>query len=209
MSGKEKDIVNWEDQEKLFLIDPLFIEIHEQYGNPPNWNRPKGFESLGRIILEQQVSLESGKAVYHKLLEEIGEFTPENILSLSDEEMRAAYVSRQKSSYLKGLAQAVLDGSFPLDELANMDFDECRAHLLAIKGIGNWTADIYQMICLQEKDIFPPGDVAIVNSIRHLTPLQDVEEILAETEKWRPYRSLASFYFWHHHLSKSGRTVIY
>ena len=202
-------IVNINDIKELFKIDPLFVNIHRQYGPPPNWNRPEGFVSLSRIILEQQVSLESAKATYQRLQQFISELTPENILNLTDDEMRNCYISRQKAGYLRELSNAVLSRQLEIDKLRDLPFDECRKQLLAIKGIGNWTADIYQMICLQEKDIFPPGDVAVINAIRHLTDLEKVDDIIKFSEKWKPLRSLAAFYFWHHHLSKRGKKDIY
>ena len=203
------DIVNSTDAQVLFELDPIFKEIHDEYGYPPNWKRPEGFISLARTILEQQVSLESGKAHFEQLNGYLTSFEPYTILQLSDEEFRQCQISRQKASYLRELSKAVSSGVLNFDHLSTMEFQLCRDTLTSIKGIGYWTTDIYQMICLQEKDIFPPGDVAIVNSVKKLTLLTEIDEIIERSECWKPFRSLASFYLWHFHLCKAGRTVVY
>lgn len=203
------DIMNEMDALQLFELDPIFREIHEAYGYPPNWKRPAGFISLARIILEQQVSLESGRAHFQRLNDYLTSFEPYTLLQLSDEEFRACQISRQKASYLRELSQAVSSGSLNFDLLSKMDHQLCRDTLTSIKGIGYWTTDIYQMICLQEKDIFPPGDVAIIGSIKKLTQLHEIDDIIDRSVSWKPFRSLASFYLWHFHLCRSGRTIIF
>lgn len=203
------EIVNENDAKALFELDPIFRTIHDEFDYPPNWKRPEGFISLARTILEQQVSLESGKAHFNKLNNYLSSFEPYTLLQLSDEEFRECQISRQKASYLRGLSEAVSEGRLNFDLLGKLDFEDCRETLTSIKGIGYWTTDIYQMICLQEKDIFPPGDVAIIGSAKKMTGLKEVDELIERSKQWKPYRSLASFYLWHYHLSKAGRTVVY
>ncbi len=199
-------IVNKKDCNKLFKIDPKFADIHALYGEPPNWSRPPGFISLSKIILEQQVSLASAKAHFEKLNGYITEFTPQNILKLTDEEMRACQISRQKAKYLRALSVAIRDEEIDLETLPGMKEDEIRAQLTQIKGIGQWTSDIYLMFCLQSKDIFPIGDIALVNTVKELTNVMTREEIIASAEKWQPLRSLASYFLWHYYLKKRNRT---
>lgn len=199
-------IVNKKDCNKLFKIDPVFADIHVLYGEPPNWSRPPGFISLSKIILEQQVSLASAKAHFEKLNGYITEFTPQNILKLTDEEMRACQISRQKAKYLRALSVAIRDEEIDLETLPGMKEDEIRAQLTQIKGIGQWTSDIYLMFCLQSKDIFPIGDIALVNTVKELTNVMTREEIIARAEKWQPLRSLASYFLWHYYLKKRNRT---
>ncbi|MBN4072991.1 DNA-3-methyladenine glycosylase 2 family protein [Crocinitomix catalasitica] len=206
---RRQDIVNQTDAEALFELDGMFLKVHEEFGSPPNWKRPEGFISLSKTILEQQLSLESGQAHFKKLNDYISSFEPYTLLQLSDEEFRECHISRQKAGYLRGLSMAVSNGQLNFELLGSMEFQLCRDTLTSIKGIGYWTTDIYQMICLQEKDIFPPGDVAIIKSARALTGLTEVEDIIERSEGWKPYRSLASYYLWHYHLCKSGRTVVY
>lgn len=199
-------IVNQADSDRLFKLDPLFSGIHDQYGSPPNWTRPPGFISLSRIILEQQVSLASANAHFLKLNSVLEEFTPAEILKLTDEEMRTCQISRQKATYLRDLSEAILNGTLNLDSFGNMTDAEIRTELTRIKGIGDWTTDIYLMFCLQAKDIFPSGDIAVINTTRELTPAQTKAEILTLSETWKPLRSLATYFLWHYYLRKRNRS---
>jgi len=195
-------IVNPRDVRSLTKAHPLFRRIHEEYGPPPNWSRPEGFVSLSKIILEQQVSLASANAHFLKLSGMLKEFTPEEILKLSDAQMLGGQVSRQKAKYLRELSSALLSKQLRLEHLSKCEEADIRAQLTAIKGIGVWTSDIYLMFCLQAKDIFPIGDIAVVSMVRELTRVQTREGILRISLKWRPYRSLATYYLCHCYLSK-------
>ena len=198
-------IVNQNDIDLLIGRHKLFATIWETYGPPPDWSREIGFESLGRIILEQQVSLASANAHFQKLNEYLDEFSPLHILKLTDEEMRSCQISRQKAKYLRALSEAVSSGEIDLMQLADLGEPDIRIKLTAIKGIGHWTADIYLMFCLQQKDIFPIGDIAVVNTVKELSGVQTVDEIRALAESWRPLRSLATYFLWHYYLRKRGR----
>lgn len=198
-------IVNDRDIRALTEKHRLFANIHDEYGPPPNWKRPQGFVSLSKIILEQQVSLASAKAHFNKLNNYIPEFSPEEILKLTDKEMLACQISRQKAKYLRELSFAILSGNLQLKKFRKLEETEIRERLTSIKGIGVWTSDIYLMFCLQAKDVFPIGDIAVVNTIRKLSKAQTREEILGLSEKWKPYRSLATYYLWHHYLSQKKK----
>lgn len=202
---KKKDIVNKIDIKKLSKIDGIFPFITDKYGDPPNWKREPGFVSLSKIILEQQVSLSSAKAHFNKLNEYLFEFTPNEILKLNDDEMRKCQISRQKGMYLRALAEAVVNESIIFDKFDCMESNDIRNKLMDIKGIGQWTVDIYLMFCLQEKDILPLGDIAIINAIKNLYNVNTKEEIILLSEKWKPFRSLAAFYFWHYYLKERNR----
>ncbi len=198
-------IVNQKDIKTLLKKDNLFADIYNQHKSPPNWSRPQGFVTLSKIILEQQVSLASANAHFIKLDTYVKGITPHGILQLTDEEMRACQVSRQKSKYLRELSSAILNKNINLKELPGLNEVEIRSQLTNIKGIGNWTVDIYLMFCLQAKDIFPMGDIAVVNTIRELCGVKAKEEILSLAEKWKPFRSLATYFLWHHYLEKRKR----
>ena len=190
--------------EELAANDADLQQIINTYGYPPFWSRPNTFESLVHIILEQQVSLASALSALNKLKERAQEITPARILLLTDEEMRACYVSRQKNSYIKFLAEALLSGQLKLEEFPMMTDDEVRAQLIALKGIGNWTADVHLMFALQRADIFPIGDLAAVNALKRvkkLTPETTKEQMLEIIAQWVPYRTLASMLLWHYYLS--------
>lgn len=207
ISNLDTDIVNVKDVKYLMESHELFSIIYSKYGQPPNWTRPQGFVTLSRIILEQQVSLMSANAHFIKLNSYLGEFIPSEILKLSDLEMRNCQISRQKAKYLRELSFSILSNDINLENLPKLEVDEIRQKLMHIKGIGHWTTDIYLMFCLQAKDIFPLGDVAIINTIKELSEAQTREDIIQLSDKWKPYRSLATYFLWHYYLSKRNRTV--
>ncbi|MBK9096511.1 MAG: DNA-3-methyladenine glycosylase 2 family protein [bacterium] len=200
-----KKIVNPADVKKLILTHKLFAKIKDKYGVPPNWQRQEGFVSLCKIILEQQVSLSSAEAHFKKLNSYLSEFSPTEILNLTDAEMRACQISRQKAKYLRALSQAVIDKELKFDELSGMDVNDARTKLTSIKGIGNWTTDIYLMFCLESKDIFPLGDIALITTIKELTRIKTEEGIIRFTTKLRPLRSLAAYFLWYYYLKKRKR----
>ncbi len=190
--------------DKLIATDTDLAAIFNAYGYPPFWNRPNTFETLVHIILEQQVSLASALSALNKLKERLQELTPARLLLLTDEEMRACYVSRQKNSYLKYLAEAILSGHLNLEALQDMPDDEVRARLTALKGIGNWTADIYLIFVLQHPDVFPIGDLAAVNALKRVKNLPSDttrEQVLDVAAQWLPYRTIATMLLWHYYLS--------
>jgi DNA-3-methyladenine glycosylase II len=198
-------IVNKADVKKLTSSHKIFSFIKEKYGIPPNWQRPEGFVSLSKIILEQQVSLASAEAHFIKLNNYLEEFSPLEILKLTDEEMRACQISRQKAKYLRALSQAVLNKDLEFDSLSRMSPSEVRTKLTSIKGIGDWTTDIYLMFCLQSKDIFPLGDIALITTIKELTKVKTISGVVHLTQKWKPYRSLAAYFLWYYYLKKRNR----
>jgi len=190
--------------DELALADPDLAAIIQTYGYPPFWSRPNTFETLVHFILEQQVSLASALACLNKLKERVQELTPARVLLLTDEEMRACYVSRQKSGYIKYLAEALLSGQLNLAALEDMPDGEVRARLTALKGIGNWTGDVYLMFVLQHPDVFPIGDLAAVNALKRIKNLPvetNREQLLEIAGEWRPYRTIATMSLWHFYLS--------
>ena len=193
----------------LLEKDPIFKGIIEQYGMPTIPIRPQGFETLVLLILEQQVSIDSAKATFLKLKNKEKNVEPAVLLNLSDEEFRNLGVSRQKTSYIKALSTAILNKDIDLESLPAKTAEQVRAELIKIKGIGNWTIDIYLMFCLQAPDLLPLGDVAVVNTIKELLDIHNKEDMEMHTIKWSPYRSVATYLLWHHYLNKRYRTVVY
>jgi DNA-3-methyladenine glycosylase II len=193
--------------EQVAANDEDLKSILEVHGYPPMWTRENTFETLVHIILEQQVSLASALAALNKLRERTN-IIPEEILKLSDEEMKSCYVSRQKTIYIRGLAQAIVHGEINLENIGTMSNDEIRKTLINLKGIGNWTIDVYLMFRLQRADIFPIGDLAAVNALKRVKQLPKEttkEELLEIIEKWQPFRSIASMILWHYYLSNSRK----
>jgi DNA-3-methyladenine glycosylase II len=191
--------------DKLASIDPDLGTIMQAHGYPPFWSRPNTFETLVHIILEQQVSLASALSALNKLRERLVELTPDRLLLLTDEEMRACYVSRQKTIYLRHLAQALVSGQLNLAELEDREDAEIRTKLTALKGIGHWTTDVYLMFVLQHADVFPVGDLAAVNAMKKVKKLPTdttKEQLLEISLAWKPYRTIATMLLWHFYLSK-------
>ena len=179
--------------------------IIKQYGYPPMWTRPATFQTLILFILEQQVSLASAYAAFKKLKERVGYVTPAKILSLTDAELRSCYFSRQKIIYARELAKAVQSKQLRLNKIAISHEDEIRLELKKIKGIGDWTVDVYLMHALQRTDLFPLGDIALVNSLKEIKQLHSQttkEDMLSIAESWRPYRTIASMILWHAYIKK-------
>ena len=189
--------------------EPIFKIIVEKYGMPIIPKRSQGFETLVLLILEQQVSIDSAKATFLKLKAKQPDFNPESLISLSDEEFRSLGVSRQKTSYIKALSHSIINNHIDLESLATKSSEQVREELIKIKGIGNWTIDVYLMFSLQAQDIIPLGDIAVINTIKELLDIHDKLEIEEYVIRWSPNRSAATFLLWHYYLNKRNRKVVY
>ncbi len=190
-------------------MDPNLAKVVETYGPPPLWDREPGFPSLLKIILEQQVSLQSAQATYDKLVARLGNLTPESFLTLNDVELKEDGFSRQKSRYGRILAQSIIDGSTDLFALEELSDAEVAEKLTSLTGIGPWTAGIYLLMILCRPDVWPRGDLALLKAMKEVKGLEDVpdNETAAEiAEAWSPWRSVAARILWHHYLSERGRS---
>lgn len=188
---------------KLAKRDEDLSCIFNKFGTPPLWEREEGFATLVHIILEQQVSLASALSAFNKLKEKVGEITPDAILKLSDEELKAAYFSRQKTVYVRELAKAVLDKRLDLNNLKNLPDAKVKDELKKIKGIGDWTSDIYLLMALLRTDVMPKGDLALHVAWKKLKNLEHApksEEFQIIAEKWKPHRAVAARLLWHFYL---------
>ncbi|AOP33218.1 3-methyladenine DNA glycosylase [Leptospira tipperaryensis] len=191
--------------DRLFRIDSDLHSIFLKYGYPPFWTRKPNFETLIHIILEQQVSLASAKAALDKLKERIGSVTAKKIVLLSDSELRDCYFSRQKTVYARELAEAILSKRIVLSRLTYLPDEEIRTRLTAIKGIGNWTVDVFLLMSLHRTDVFPIGDLALIQSLKKVKRLPaqtSQEKLLKLGKKWEPYRSIATMLLWHSYLEE-------
>lgn len=190
---------------KLAASDPDFARILQAYGTPPLWAREPGFATLVQIILEQQVSLASAKAAFDKLYNAIAPVTPESFLQLNNFELKIIGFSRQKTLYSQLLAEAILDGQLDLEALSLLPDNEVRENLKQMKGIGDWTADIYLLMALRRIDIWPPGDLALLVAMQKMKqlPVRPTRDEFEEFgEKWKPYRAVAARFLWHFYLSE-------
>lgn len=189
---------------QLAAIDPDLAGIAERHGAPPMWGRAPGFETLVRIILEQQISLASAEAALQRLTRATGAVEPGAIAAAGEDVLRAAGQTRQKSRYLVGMARDVLEGRLDLDRVAAAGDDDARAQLMRVVGIGRWTADIYLLMALRRPDIWPTGDLALAGSMRRAKRLPALptgaqQEVIAEA--WRPWRAVAARLLWHAYLA--------
>jgi DNA-3-methyladenine glycosylase II len=191
-------------------IEPKFKNVLDQYGYPQLWFRKPDFETLLLTILEQQVSLASAKAAFDKLVEKIKDITPENIMLLSDSELRSCYFSRQKIAYIRFLSAEITGGRLNLPELNKLSPGQIREMLIQLKGIGNWTIDMYLLMSLHFLDIFPAGDLATIKSVYELNlvhPESSKEEIIEYMTRFSPYRSVATYLLWHSYLKKRNKKL--
>jgi DNA-3-methyladenine glycosylase II len=191
--------------EKLSKQDADLQYIYETHGTPPLWKREANFATLLHIILEQQVSLASALSAFNKLHEKLnGEITPENVLKLSDAEMKAAYFSRQKTVYARDLAAKIIEGNLDVQNLKNLSDEAVKVELKRVKGIGDWTSDIYLLMALMRPDVMPKGDLALHiawQKISNLETRPNADEFLIIAERWKPFRAIAARLLWHFYLS--------
>ena len=194
----------------LAKADEDLARVVRAYGTPPTWEREPGFASLVLTILEQQVSLASARAAFDRLLALAPRLTPESLLALDDATLRAVGFSRQKTLYCKLAARSVVEGHLDLDALESFDDDAARASLVALKGVGPWTAEIYLLRCLARPDAWPSGDLALqiaAREVKRLDARPTHAELDALAEAWRPWRSVAARILWSHYLNRGGRNA--
>jgi DNA-3-methyladenine glycosylase II len=188
--------------------DPHLANVVHCYGPPPLWVREPGFPTLVYIILEQQVSLASAKAAFDRLNAAVRPLTPGRFLKLTDAELLRIGFSRQKTLYTRLLAESLARRYFDLRELHNLQDDAARKMLVAFKGIGKWTADIYLLSALRRRDIWPVGDLALATAVQEVKGLRrrpSPEKLEKMSAPWKPWRAVAARLFWHHYLSKRGQ----
>ena len=188
----------------LAARDPDLAGILARHGPPPLWAREQGFETLVAIILEQQVSLRSGAAALARLAGAAGGLDPESVVALGEDGARTAGLTRQKARYVIGLAERAVDGRLDLASFDAADDDEVRTRLVAIPGIGRWTADIYLLIALGRPDVWPDGDLALAAAMRSAKGLDGLPDAAAQrriAEAWRPWRAVAARLLWQAYLA--------
>ena len=196
-----------QDASSLAQREPVFAGLLARQGPPPLWDRPPGFATLLHIILEQQVSLASARAAFERLKAALPALDPAAFLTLGDADLLAVGFSRQKAGYCRGLARAVLSGHLDLEGLARLEDEQARAGLLALKGIGPWTADIYLLMALLRPDVWPCGDLALASAARtafNLPALPGSNALAQMAEAWKPQRAVAARLLWQLYLSRSS-----
>jgi DNA-3-methyladenine glycosylase II len=188
--------------------DEHLAAVVTTYGQPPLWVREPGFPTLVYIILEQQVSLASARATFGRLKAAANPLTPRRFLKLTDVELLRIGFSRQKTLYTRLLAESLAYRYFNLRDLHELHDDSARNMLIAFKGIGRWTADIYLLSALRRPDIWPTGDLALATAVQEVKRLRErpsPEKLEALSLPWKPWRGVAARLFWHAYLSKRGQ----
>ena len=190
------------DLDALAAHEPAIAAAIARIGYPAPRIRDRGFATLLRTIVGQQVSVRSADAVWTKLDALTGDAAdPQRIVAASDETLRAAGLSRQKAAYARSLADEVLTGRLPLDALP-ADDEEAIAALVRVKGIGRWSAEVYLLFAEGRPDIWPAGDLAVQIEVGHILghPVRPSERVTRDlAEAWRPYRGAAAIFTWHHY----------
>jgi DNA-3-methyladenine glycosylase II len=190
--------------EELASREPAFARVVELHGVPEPRTSAPGAHTLLRTIVGQQVSVAAARSMWAKLEAAFG--SPPDLgllLAASDEDMRAAGMSRQKAGYIRSLAELVISGELDLDSLPGDD-EEAIALLTKIKGIGRWSAEIYLLFAEGRPDVWPAGDLAVQIEVGRLLGHAEKpsEKLLRElAEPWRPYRGAAAVLAWHSYNS--------
>ena len=188
--------------------DPELGAVIREFGKPRIRKRSGGFKTLVLLILEQQVSLASANACYKRLLAVVIRITPEKILTLTGLQFRNAGISRQKTRYIRNLAEWVVDKKLNLRCLSHLSDDKVRQQLMQVTGIGPWTADVYLLTCLLRPDVWPVGDIALQAATQEVQGLEvrpNPDRLTEIGESWRPWRSVAARILWHHYLNAPRR----
>jgi DNA-3-methyladenine glycosylase II len=188
--------------------EEAFAAVVSAHGPPPFWTRPARFPTLVWLILEQQVSLESGAEMYRRLHGLVGQITPEAMASSGEEGLRGIGVTRQKAGYLLDLASLLIEGELDLEELSRDAPEKARTKLLGLRGIGPWTADVYLLSALRFPDVFPLGDRALqvgAGEVLGMAGVPDPAQLELLSTPWRPIRAVAARIIWHSYLANRGR----
>jgi len=185
--------------------DPLLKELLAKNGLPPMWGRRPGFETLVHIVLEQQVSIVAAHTLFLRVRDRLGGMTPETVCRRGVTGLHRLGLTRQKASYCHELARAVRGGALSLADIARAPDDDGRAALLALRGIGPWSVDIYYLMALRRPDVWPTGDLALAVALHEVKGLPARPDGLEQREistAWAPWRSVAARLLWHYYLSK-------
>lgn len=187
----------------LAARDRYLASIYRTHGVPPMWARRPGFPTLLRIVLEQQVSLVSARAMFEWLKSNIDPFTALGFIEAGEAYLRSLGVTRQKAHYCVQVGEAFTNGH--LNQLRKLNDEDAHEVLLSIKGVGPWTANIYLLMALRRPDIWPDGDIALataVGKLRKMNQRPAFTELAKIAERWRPFRSVAARMLWQYYLAE-------
>jgi DNA-3-methyladenine glycosylase II len=192
-------------------LDPDLAGIEAAAGPLPWRRRPAGFPGLLQAIMAQQISNAAAGAIWRRLAALPGALEPAGLLALDDETLRAAGLSRPKVAHARSLAEAFADGRLDTVHLSSLDDETAIATIVAVRGLGPWTAEVYLLFALERMDVFPAGDIALAASAALLKGLPDrpaPKALRALAAQWQPYRALAARLLWHHWRHVTGRPAM-
>ncbi len=197
---------------RLREADPVLIgHLLEAAGQPPLRLREPGFAGLAGIIVSQQLSTTSAAAIFGRLELALAPLSPATMLAATDETLRAVGLSKAKVVTLLATAEAVLSGALPLDRLGRLPAEDAHAAMMAVRGIGPWTADLFLLFCLGHPDAWPAGDLALQEAARLALGREtrpDAAAMNALAERWRPHRGVAARLLWSYYRVAKGRSGI-
>jgi DNA-3-methyladenine glycosylase II len=184
---------------KLAEVDADIAQGVKRVGLPEPRIRPAGFDTLLSTIVGQQISTEAARTIRGRVDALLPEISPTTLLALSDDALRGAGMSGRKVEYAKGLARAMVEGTFDVDGLAELDDEAAIEAITALRGFGRWSAEIYLMFSLGRSDIFPSGDLALRVALARLKGLNERPtpgQAHGLVAHWAPYRSAGSLFLW-------------
>lgn len=193
----------------LELVDQCehMARAYAEAGAPLPRRRPDGFPAIVASIIGQQVSAQAGAAIQRKVEAGLGSVSAKAVLSKTEDELRSFGLSRPKIKYIRGVAEAVSSGELDFDALRQASDEDVLMTLTKLKGIGQWTAEIYLMFALQRPDIMPSGDLALAEAAARLMKLESrpkPKELAEIAERWRPWRSTAALMLWYYYRYTGG-----
>lgn len=196
----KKTIMN--GMQALSLIDQNIEKAFKELGPPAPRMRPRGFETFLLIIGSQQLSTKVATVIMKRVVTLMQCVTPEGLMVVADQDLRDAGLSWRKIEYAKGLAAAILDGSFNIDELSSLNNEEAIKAITKLKGFGRWSAEIYLMFSMDRQDIFPADDLGILialGQLKGLTVRPTPKQAREMVSHWTPWRSIGALFLWQYY----------
>lgn len=181
--------------------DPILKKLYKKYGPPTGIEDRSEYlmQQMIESIISQQLSIKAATTIYNRFLDLFKKSafpTPDEILKIDTEKLRSAGMSYSKASYVKNIAKAFKEKQIVIEKIVKMSDEEVITELTKIKGVGKWTAEMILIFTLKREDVFSIGDAGLRRAIKNLYKLENEKDILKLTEKWKPKRSLASWYLW-------------
>jgi DNA-3-methyladenine glycosylase II len=196
---------------RLVKADPRLKPVLEKAGRPSLRRRLAGFPGLCAIVVSQQLSTSSARAIWTRLAAAFDPFHHDEVRRARGPKLARLGLSKPKIKTLRAIGRAIAKGTIDLDAIGRMEADEAHAALVALHGIGPWTADIYLLFCLGHADAFPAGDLALQEAVRLAFGLQrrpGPKELTVLAESWRPYRGVAAHLLWAYYAAVKRRDPV-